>query len=80
MARRLAHITDHALLRYLERVKGVDVAAARREITENVDLVHDHEGATGVIKDGFVYKMNGTTVVTVIEHHCADKQGRKVRA
>ncbi len=29
-------LSDHALLRYLERVHGVDIAAARREVDERL--------------------------------------------
>jgi len=33
----LAHVTDHAVLRYLERVKGVDIDAVRDELGRVVD-------------------------------------------
>lgn len=80
MSRSLSHITDQALLRYLERVKGVDVNAARREITVAVAVAEDHDGATGVIRDGFVYKLNGSTVVTVVPHCEPNIRGRKGRS
>jgi len=28
-------ITEHALIRYMERVKGIDVEAMRKEVTDN---------------------------------------------
>lgn len=59
-------ITDHAVVRYLERVKGIDVEAVRAEIAaivgRGVQL-----GAQSVILDGMRYRLEGHHVVTVIE-------------
>jgi hypothetical protein len=59
-------ITDHAVVRYLERVKGVDIEATRAEIAaivrRGVDL-----GAQSVILDGMRYRLEGPHVVTVVE-------------
>ena len=67
MKRPVVSVTDHAVVRYLERVEGVDIAATRRQIARAVRLAEDYPGCTGVIKNGFVYKLNpsGDTVVTV---------------
>lgn len=58
------HVTDHALVRYLERVRGSDIAALRAEIAARVEVGVDL-GASGVRVDGFVYKLRGDTVVTI---------------
>ena len=59
-------ITDHAVVRYLERVKGIDVQAVRDEIAEvvrrGVSL-----GAQSVLLDGMRYRLEGNYVVTVVE-------------
>lgn len=66
MASRSFTITDHAIVRYLERVQGVDIRAVRREIACRVALAEDHPGASGVVSEGFRYKIVGDRVVTVI--------------
>ena len=62
------HVTDHAVLRYLERVRGVDVEALRREIGRAVDRAAGM-GATGAVIEGYAYKIvqgpDGAWVVTV---------------
>lgn len=66
---RPAHVTDHALLRYLERVLHVDVKGARKDVARAVTLAETHEGATAVLKDGYRYVLHGVTVVTVTRAH-----------
>lgn len=60
------HITDHAVVRYLERVKGVDMKAVRREIAKAVQIAEDHPTACGVLKGGHSYKLSGNTITTVL--------------
>ena len=38
MKRGRLHVTDHAVLTYLERVHGVDIEGLRRRIARNADL------------------------------------------
>ncbi len=61
-------VSDHALLRYLERVQGLDVEALRHEIGRAVDKAAGM-GACGVVIEGWTYKIaqdaKGATVVTV---------------
>lgn len=52
----VAIVSDHAVLRYLERVEGVDLDALRRQIARTVDQAA-RQGATGVVVDGFCYKL-----------------------
>lgn len=60
-------VTDHAVLRYLERVMGVDVEAIRDglltpEIKQAIRL-----GAKSVTVQGVTFKVEGPRIVTVIE-------------
>lgn len=58
-----AHVTDHAVLRYLERVKGLDIEAARLELGHLVD--HAIEvGAGAAVIDGIRYVLDGPTIIT----------------
>lgn len=65
MKKPIAQVTDHAVLRYLERVRGMDIEAVRREIGHIVDLSQDHPGACGVVAGGFTYRLNGGVVTGV---------------
>lgn len=72
------HITDHALLRYLERVQGIDMGEVRSQIAKAVAVAEEHEGCTGVVSDGFSYKIQNGAITTVIPTHEPDKRaGRK---
>lgn len=63
-------VCDHAIVRYLERVKGLDIPAIRAEIADNVKSAHgDVEvkgDATGVLCGNYVYVLQA-------------KKGRKVK-
>lgn len=78
MKKPIHHVTDHALVRYLERVKGMDVEAIRRMIGRKVDR-GVKQGASGVISGGMVYKLQGRTVVTIAPHHEPNKRSRQKR-
>lgn len=71
------HVTDHAVVRYLERVIGLPVDELRREIGRRCE--HGIEaGATGVVSEGFVYRIEEGRVVTVAPHNQPDRcKGRK---
>jgi len=59
-------VSDHALLRWLERVEGVDLVALRHRITKAVQRGAE-ERAEGVRIDGVTFKLAynpGETVVT----------------
>ncbi|MCW1934101.1 hypothetical protein [Pararhodobacter zhoushanensis] len=77
------HVTDHAVLRYLERALKLDIETHRRKIGALVESAAA-QGATGVIIDGMRYCLirdaNGAVVVTVREASThAIKPGRKPR-
>lgn len=59
------HVTDHAVIRYLERVMGLDVEALRREIGRKAQVALEHPGATGVVVEGFAYRLVEGRVVTI---------------
>ena len=66
MSRRpLPEVTDHAVLRHLERAQGVDVEAVRREIARTVARGAER-GAVGVLINGLRYVLRGGRVVTVL--------------
>lgn len=59
------YVTDHAVLRYLERVHGVNVEAARRYIAGRCARGQS-AGAVGVLADGVRYVLRNNAVVTVL--------------
>lgn len=65
MKRSRIRVSDHALICYLERVRGVDIEAIRQAVARRVDLAMEHPGANGVVHDGFVYRLAGATVVAI---------------
>lgn len=66
MKKPVAPVSDHAVLRYLERVRGFDVEAVRLEIGGIVGLHLDHPGACGVRVGAYSYKLSGGVVTTVV--------------
>lgn len=66
MKKSMATVSDHAVIRYLERVIGMDIETLRREIGHRVDRAAEM-GATGCILDGFEYRMKEGNVTTVVE-------------
>lgn len=56
-------VTDHALLRYLERVRGIDLDKFREEIA---NLVRPGLGGTKISTGGWTYCLNGNVVKSVI--------------
>ena len=69
MKKPLHPVTDHAVIRYLERVDGVDVDAIRARIGQTVDKAVEL-GASSAVSGGFRYVIgeNGA-VVTVLQVH-----------
>lgn len=69
-------VTDHAVIRYLERVKGVDVDAIRTEIGHKAEAAIKL-GACSVLSDGFRYKIaeNGSVVTVTPAHEPAPHIG-----
>lgn len=61
-------VSDHAVLRYLERACGVDVAAVRRTIYQATAPAIECEAA-GVTIDGINYRIRHGWVTTLYEGH-----------
>ena len=61
-------VTDHALVRYLERVVGIDVEAHRREVAGLVGVAVEH-GASALVHDGHRYRISDFRVTTVVPVH-----------
>jgi hypothetical protein len=56
------------LLRYLERVVGIDVPAHRRAMERRVTEAVE-KGACGLVSGGFRYAIRDVTVITVSPAH-----------
>lgn len=69
-------VTDHAVIRYLERVRGMDIAAIRNEIASKVAR-GVALGAKRVTVDGFDYDLSPTGAVCTIVP--AGGSGKRVR-
>ncbi len=65
----MSFISDHAVLRFLERVKGIDVEGARREMMAAADVIDkaaDFGCDTVIMGNGARLKLQGDTVATVL--------------
>lgn len=60
------NVSDHAVLRYLERVKGLDVEKLRREIADEVGAGSQVAGDRIRGKNRFVFVIRGNVVSTVL--------------
>lgn len=79
MKKSVIAVSDHAVLRYLEQVNGVDVEAVRRHIGRAVDVATAHEGASAVVANGIRFHLRDDTVVTVAPATSPDKRTGCVR-
>lgn len=63
-------VTDHALVRYLQRVGGFDMDALRAEMEDRVNKTY-LAGAPSIVIDGFRFAISddgrGPVVTTVLE-------------
>ena len=60
-----SRISDHAVLRYLERVYGFDLEATRNEIAEKSEAAIAM-GASAVTVNGVKFKIRNNVVTTVV--------------
>lgn len=63
-------VSDHALIRYMERVLGVDFENIKRDIvSEDVMKILNIVGASGKIphKDGYILVIKDGTIVTILK-------------
>lgn len=63
----MVQVSDHAVLRFLERVRGIDVEAVRAEMRCQAVKVADQFGCATVKRaDGFRLILRNGSVVTVL--------------
>lgn len=67
----MIRVTDHALLRFMERAGGLDVEAVRTAIGASLDRAADAADRIGmdeytILADGLAYVVRGGNVVTVL--------------
>lgn len=74
MKKPLHPVTDHAVIRYLERVEGMDIETIRRRIGRKVDRAVEL-GAMGAVVDGVVYRLRDGVVITVAPRCLPNKRG-----
>lgn len=62
-------ISDHALLRYMERVQGIDVEDLKDDLLRRYPTLKAalKSGATSITVDGISFVMKNGTVTSVIE-------------
>lgn len=73
----MAYVSDHAVLRYLERVKGVDIEAIRAELASPAVDTAVAIGCDTVKRgDGSRLKLVGHVVQTVLGPQMADRHRR----
>lgn len=61
-----AKVSDHAIVRYLERVYGLDLDAVRREIMTPERETMIRMGAKRIVTDDHVYIIDNGVIVTVL--------------
>ena len=66
MDKQTSSVTDHAVIRYLERVKGIDIERIRKEIETPTVRAALRIGASGVRSKGVQYVIKGGKIVTVL--------------
>lgn len=71
-------ISDHAMLRYLERTGRIDLAALEKEILTPDLITALKAGCTKFKVNGFTYILNKGTVVTVVDNVRPRGPGRHV--
>lgn len=68
--KRPLHVTDHAIVRYLERVGGFNIEGLRRQIADRLQTAAD-AGAHAVRVDDHLFMLGsdgtGPAVITVLE-------------
>lgn len=62
----LPSVPDHAVIRYLERAKGVDIEAVRRHIADLVKRGVEKQG-DAVVVEGVKFVLRDNVVVTVLD-------------
>lgn len=69
-------VTDHALLRYLERVIGFDFSLYRDALARRAEVA-SVDGAASISLDGHVFVIEDGRVITVLPEGGRPKRRRK---
>lgn len=78
MKKSIAHVTDHAVLRHLERTHGIDVEAIRAELGHRVDAAVK-AGAAATVAEGIRYVLLENTLVSCVPVKSLPQRGRANR-
>lgn len=62
-----ARVSDHALVRFIERVHGIDLDDIRSELLSDVVISGMKAGATKIHLSDCTLIIKGYTIVTVVE-------------
>ncbi len=76
-------VTDAAVLQHLFHTQGIDIEAARREVSSIVSKAAGFVGVTGVLKDGRRYHLDEDhrcTYVTLKTRSRPRRSGREIDA
>lgn len=80
MKRPRVRVSDHAVVRYLERVGGFDIERLRAEIARRVEA-GVKAGACGVTIDGYSYRIrvdeHGPVVSTILDANMGTSDRRR---
>jgi hypothetical protein len=68
MTRPILTISDHALVRHMERVMGYDIPALRRQLEGRLSEAAAI-GATGITINRFTYLIENGVVITVLRRN-----------
>lgn len=60
-------VSDHAILRLIERKYNIDVEELRREILQPTVVAALRMGAKGIVHEGLEYVLANKTVITIIK-------------
>lgn len=64
------YLTDHAIVRYLERAKGFNIAKIRQEMLTPTTIEAIEAGAVTVKISGVDFIVKDKTIVTVLDRPC----------
>lgn len=61
-------VSDHALMRYLERIIGIDIDSIRKGILTPEVVSSIKSGAKKIRSNGFVFLIKDGTIATILKH------------
>lgn len=76
MPQRDPRVSDHALLRYMERVMGLDLDAVRDRILTPENRAAIAAGATAILIEGERYPVSEGVIVTTLHRTNGKYRGR----